>query len=167
MPPGRVLRATPGSRSNDAPCTGARVPDDSGQSAHAVDTAGPLGLTRSKRLGRGEAIEAPGDQLLRRGSDVFVLVHVRLYRDGIADALAADPRFRLVGTAGSLAEAERQLDALDRVPDVLLVDLGLPDGAGAARAIHAGSSTVSIVALAVRESDEEILSWAAAGVVGL
>lgn len=49
-------------------------------------------MTRSKRLHRGESIETPGDRLLRSGSDVFVLMHVRLYRDGIADALCADPR---------------------------------------------------------------------------
>jgi two-component system nitrate/nitrite response regulator NarL len=91
-------------------------------------------------------------------------MHVRLYRDGIADALSADPRFRVAGTAGSLEEAERLLAALDRLPDVMLVDLGLPDGAAAART---WSSTVSVVALAVRESDDEVLSWASAGVAGL
>jgi two-component system, NarL family, nitrate/nitrite response regulator NarL len=91
-------------------------------------------------------------------------MHVRLYRDGIADAVSADPRFCLVGTASSPKEAEQRIVALDRPPDVMLVDLGLPDGAAVARA---WSSTVSVVALAVPESDDEVLSWASAGVAGL
>ena len=105
--------------------------------------------------------------MLRPERDVFVLVHVRLYRDGIADSLDRDARFRLVGTAGSLDDAQEQLDALQQPPDVVLVDLGLPEGAGAARVLRSASPAISIVALAVREADEEILSWAEAGVAGL
>ena len=105
--------------------------------------------------------------MLRRKSDVFVLIHVRLYRDGIADALDRDARFRVVGTAGSLYDAQAQLDALDQPPDVVLVDLGLPEGTGAARLLHSGSPAISIVALAVREADDEVILWAEAGVAGL
>ena len=105
--------------------------------------------------------------MLRLESDVFVLVDVRLYRDGIAEALERDARFRLVGTAGSLADAREQLDALQQQPDVVLVDLALPEGAGAARVLRTCSPGIGIVALAVREADEEILSWAEAGVAGL
>lgn len=105
--------------------------------------------------------------MLRLERGVFVLVHVRLYRDGIADALDRDARFRLAGTAGSLDDAQEQLDLVQQPPDVVLVDLGLPEGAGAARVLRSASPTTSIVALAVREADEEILSWAEAGVAGL
>ena len=92
---------------------------------------------------------------------------MRLYRDGIADALRRDPRFRVVGSAGALDEAGIQLAALPRPPDVALVDLGLPEGAGAARALRAAWPTVGIVALAVREVDDEVIQWAEAGVAGL
>jgi two-component system, NarL family, nitrate/nitrite response regulator NarL len=109
----------------------------------------------------------PGERLLRSEVDVFVLVAVRLYRDGIADALRRDPRFAVVGGAASLDDARGRLGALARPPDVALVDLGLPEGAGAARAIRAGWPTVGIVALAVREIDDEVIQWAEAGVVGL
>lgn len=98
---------------------------------------------------------------------VFVLVPVRLYRDGIAGALRRDRRFELVGSAGSLDEALTELPSLPRLPDVMLVDHGLPEGAGGARALRARWPTVAIMALAVRESDEEIVSWAEAGVTGL
>jgi DNA-binding NarL/FixJ family response regulator len=49
-------------------------------------------------------------------------------RDRIGRALAAEPRLDLIGLAGNCAEA-RHLLAAD-APDVLLVDLGLPDGNG-------------------------------------
>jgi DNA-binding NarL/FixJ family response regulator len=105
--------------------------------------------------------------LLRPELDVFVLVAVRLYRDGIADALERDSRFRLVGSAGALDDARDQLDALTEPPAVALVDLGLPEGAGATRALRACWPGVSIVALAVPEADEQVLQLAEAGVAGI
>jgi hypothetical protein len=42
-----------------------------------------------------------GDSML----DVLVVSDVALYRDGIVIALERDPRFRLVGTAGSRSGA--------------------------------------------------------------
>jgi DNA-binding NarL/FixJ family response regulator len=48
--------------------------------------------------------------------------------DRIGRALAAEPRLDVIGLAGSCAEARRLLAA--DAPDVLLVDLGLPDGNG-------------------------------------
>ena len=80
----------------------------------------------------------PGEGLLRPDVDVFVVVSVRLYRDGIADALRRDPRFRVAGSAASLEDAEAHLRVLARPPDVMLVDLDLPEGAVVARLLHAG-----------------------------
>jgi two-component system nitrate/nitrite response regulator NarL len=112
-------------------------------------------------------VREPGGRLLRPDVDVFVLVAVRLYRDGIADALRHDSRFRVVGSAASLEDAEGRLRSLARPPDVTLVDLGLPEGAGVVRVLRAGWPSVGTVVLAVREADEDILLWAEAGVAGL
>jgi len=49
-------------------------------------------------------------------------------RARLARAVAQDAGLALVGTVGSCAEARAQLGRV--VPDVLLVDLGLPDGSG-------------------------------------
>ena len=46
----------------------------------------------------------------------------------LAHAITVDPGLALVGAASSCAEARKQLALA--VPDVLLVDLGLPDGSG-------------------------------------
>jgi DNA-binding NarL/FixJ family response regulator len=109
----------------------------------------------------------PRKELLRPDIDVFVLVGVRLYRDGIADALGRDPRFRVAGSAASLESAREQLDALAAAPDVALVDLDLAEGVGAVRTLRGAWPTTGIVALAVREVDEDVVSWAEAGVSGL
>ena len=100
---------------------------------------------------------------LRPGVDVVVLVPVRLYRDGISEALCRDARFRLVGSGGSL----REIETLDQSPHVALVDLALAERAGATGVLRGRWPEVQIVALAVREADEEVLSWAKAGVAGL
>jgi two-component system, NarL family, nitrate/nitrite response regulator NarL len=109
----------------------------------------------------------PRNTLLRPTIEVFVLVAVRLYRDGIVDALRRDPRFRVVGSAASLRTAREELEGLLSAPHVALLDLDLPDGYGAARGIREAWPTIAIVALAVREADEDVVSWAEAGVSGL
>jgi DNA-binding NarL/FixJ family response regulator len=103
--------------------------------------------------------------LLRPGIEVFLLVSVRLYRDGIADALRRDPRFQVVGSAASLEYAQR--DGLPPSPDVVLVDLDLAEGVDVVRALRVTWPAASMVALAVREADDDIISWAEAGVSGL
>jgi two-component system, NarL family, nitrate/nitrite response regulator NarL len=112
-------------------------------------------------------LSVPGGGLLRPQLDVFVLVAVRLYRDGIADALARDARFWVVGRCGALQDAESQLLLLPAAPAVTVVDLGLPEGAGAARSLRALWPDMSIVALGVPEVDADIVQLAEAGVDGL
>jgi DNA-binding NarL/FixJ family response regulator len=46
----------------------------------------------------------------------------------IRRAIAAEPRLRLVGSAASVAEGRKLL--ADLAPDLLVTDLGLPDGSG-------------------------------------
>jgi DNA-binding NarL/FixJ family response regulator len=111
-------------------------------------------------------LEGPGEGSLRP-LDVLVLVAVRLYRDGIADALRRDLRFNVVGSVGTLQAAQRTLEMLTRPPEVALVDLGVPGGIGATRVLRIDSPSTGIVALAVREADEDVVSWAEAGVAGL
>lgn len=58
---------------------------------------------------------------------VLVVEDDPVFREGFAQAIAAAPDMTVAGTAGSLAQA---LALLDTHPDVLLVDLQLPDGHG-------------------------------------
>jgi two-component system, NarL family, nitrate/nitrite response regulator NarL len=109
----------------------------------------------------------PAEGLVRRRIEVFVLVAVRLYREGIADAVERDPRFHLAGSAATLGAARPLLEALPRPPDITLIDLALPEGTKVARALRLAWPSGGIVALAVGEADEDVLQWAEAGVSGL
>jgi two-component system nitrate/nitrite response regulator NarL len=112
-------------------------------------------------------VPSPCTTSLRPRIETFVLVSVRLYRDGIADALRKDGRFCVVGSAESFESADAQLAALRRPPDVALVDVGVPDGTHTARALRRAWPQTRIVALAVREVDEDVVAWVEAGVSGL
>jgi two-component system nitrate/nitrite response regulator NarL len=109
----------------------------------------------------------PAERLLRPPIEVLVLVSVRLYRDGIAEAVGRDSRFRVVGNAATLDDAREQLDALPRPPSAALVDLGLAEGVGAVRALRDAWPRLAVVALGVREADRDVVSMAEAGVAGL
>ena len=53
------------------------------------------------------------------------------FRQALAFLLSDDPQLEVVAQAGSLAEAEEQIEALpDERLDVAVLDLGLPDGDG-------------------------------------
>jgi DNA-binding NarL/FixJ family response regulator len=112
-------------------------------------------------------VRDPRERHLRPPVEIFVLVAVRLYRDGIVDAVGRDTRFRVVGSAAALDDARSQLTALGVAPDVALVDLGLAEGAGAARSLRDAWPEMSLVALGVREVDGDVVSLAEAGVAGL
>lgn len=59
---------------------------------------------------------------------IAVLEDDAVLRDRYVELVASAPDMRLLWSAGSLAEARRALES--GKPDVLLVDLGLPDGSG-------------------------------------
>jgi DNA-binding NarL/FixJ family response regulator len=105
--------------------------------------------------------------LLRREIQILVVVSVRLYRDGIADALRRDPRFGVAGSYPSLAAARDDLPALAAPADVALVDVHLGEGPHTVRALRSAWPATRIVALAVREVDEDVVAWVEAGASGL
>ncbi|MGH6897090.1 MAG: LuxR C-terminal-related transcriptional regulator [Geminicoccaceae bacterium] len=93
--------------------------------------------------------------------EVLVVSDVALYRDGIVIALERDPRFRLVGTAGSRAGA---LAARRRAPpQVALVDLGMAEALPTVRDLAAGVPPLSVVVLAVPEAEQQVIACAEAG----
>ena len=94
----------------------------------------------------------------------FVLAGVRLYREGVAAALAEDDRFRVVGAAAERADALPQLSEL--LPDVVLVAAGPADAPALVRAIRAHAPEASVVALGLVEEDEDVLPLAEAGIAG-
>lgn len=98
---------------------------------------------------------------------VFVAADVRFYEEGVAQALRADGRFEVAGTARGAGAALAQLRVLAPPPDVLLLDAAMPDARAAADAVHEQLPAMSVVALAVREVEDDVLAWAEVGVDAL
>jgi two-component system, NarL family, nitrate/nitrite response regulator NarL len=96
--------------------------------------------------------------------EVLVVAGVRFYRDGIAAALSADPRFGVVGTASDVREAAARFELLH--PDVVLLDLASADAPALVRSLLESAPAARVVALGVREAEDDVLPLAEAGVAG-
>ena len=95
---------------------------------------------------------------------VFVVAAVRLYREGIGDALGQLPDMELAGTAGDAVEA---LDCLARLrPDVVVVDTSRALSTETLRRLHRAAPGTRLLALGIDEADVAVLAAAEAGVAG-
>lgn len=99
--------------------------------------------------------------------DVWIVEDNQHLRETIADVLDRQPGIRCGLAAGSGEEA---LAALDRgeVPQVVLMDLGLPgmSGTEGIRRIRTISPATTIVVLTVREADEDVFEALCGGASG-
>ncbi|WP_163506766.1 response regulator [Fodinicola acaciae] len=86
-----------------------------------------------------------------------------LIRQGLRHAFERDPQFRVVAEAGSVAEALSQAD--ETKPDVVIMDLRLPDGSGldATRKLRSAMPSVGIVVLTMYAGDEQLFGALEAG----
>lgn len=89
-----------------------------------------------------------------------------LFRDGLRGLLRQQADFVLVGEADTVASAVRL--AQETQPDVVLMDLSLPDGDGieATRQIVAHRPQAHVIALTVHDGPEMVAAAAQAGVHG-
>jgi DNA-binding NarL/FixJ family response regulator len=95
---------------------------------------------------------------------VLVVASVRLYREGLAAVLGRAERLDVVGTVAGHHEA---IEAARRLsPDVAVLDPGGEDARDTVRELTAREPAVPVVALAVSETDADVVAWAEAGVAG-
>jgi two-component system nitrate/nitrite response regulator NarL len=106
-----------------------------------------------------QAVENP-----RAPISIVVAVRVRLYREGLTSVLQAQAHLRVKGAVGTALEA--QAAVRDLQPNVLIVDVSLPDVGDAIRAIHQQSPHSRILAFGVAEDIATILDYAEAGADG-
>lgn len=87
-------------------------------------------------------------------------------RDGVRNLLERDPELVVVGEAGNGVEALRQVATL--MPDVLVLDMALPDmdGVDVAHRLRAASTSVRILGLSAHDDAEYIVGLLAAGGAG-
>jgi len=93
---------------------------------------------------------------------IIVAGDIRLYRDGLALHLARQPGMSVAGCVSS------RPDLLERIrsdrPDVVLLDMAMPESLRALREIAALRCTVRVVALSLPEVEPAILACAEAGI---
>ena len=109
------------------------------------------------------AIQPLGDEGRYPVTRVLVVAGVRFYRDGIAAVLSADSRFEVVGCVADVPEAAA-FASLE--PDVILLDLAGADGPGRVRSLLRRAPAACVVALGVKEAEDDVLPLAEAGVAG-
>lgn len=95
---------------------------------------------------------------------VLVVSDIRLYRDGLAQVFADERRLAVVGAAADAPTAARL--AAQHRPDVALVDMAMPQSGAAVRGISAIAPAVKVVALGIRENEQDLIGCAEAGVAG-
>lgn len=121
---------------------------------------------RSRGDGRGSGDTVAGQAPARPSTiiRVAILADIRLYREGLGNALRREPDMEVLATAASGAEAAARIGAVR--PDVVLVDMAMLASAAMVRALIAGQAGVRVVALAVPETERHVMACAEAGVVG-
>lgn len=94
---------------------------------------------------------------------VYVASQVRLYREALAESLAAERTLRVAGQ-GNCVQALAEIGVLR--PDVLLLDLAFPNSLAVPRAAFVVVPGLRIVAFAVSDVEADVLACAEAGICG-
>jgi DNA-binding NarL/FixJ family response regulator len=97
---------------------------------------------------------------------VLIVDDHALIREGLATILRPEPDFQVVGLVGTVAEAVEQAVLLK--PNLILMDVSLPDGSGidAALAIRSRQPDCKIVFLTVSEADDNLFAAIRSGAKG-
>jgi two-component system nitrate/nitrite response regulator NarL len=97
-----------------------------------------------------------------RGTRVFIVAQVRLYRDGLAEALDRRDGFEVIGTAAATTEAVQAVRDVEA--EVVLLDMAAVDTPEAARLVAGAAQDATVVGLAVVERESQVIAFAEAGI---
>lgn len=98
--------------------------------------------------------------------NIFVVDDHVLFREGFVSMLQSCPDFNIVGEAGSAMEAIEKVGELR--PDLVLLDIGLPDGNGldVMKVLRLQKPDLKVVILTVYESDDLLVQAIRSGANG-
>jgi two-component system, NarL family, nitrate/nitrite response regulator NarL len=99
-----------------------------------------------------------------RATRVFLVSGIRLYRDGLADLIARQEGFVVVGTAEADSEAIALVVELS--VDVVIVDMAGDDPLSIVRSLTDVAPETKVLGLAVPENDSYVIASAEAGIDG-
>jgi two-component system nitrate/nitrite response regulator NarL len=94
----------------------------------------------------------------------LIVSEVCFLRECLAKVLAGHPIIQVCGLSGSLAEALAAVGALR--PAIVLLDVAFPGSFGTVAKFYSAVPDTCVVALAIAETEENVLAWADAGVAG-
>jgi two-component system nitrate/nitrite response regulator NarL len=94
----------------------------------------------------------------------LIVSEVRFVCEGLAEILAREKWIAILGSSASLVEAVPMTLALQ--PDCILLDAAFEAGLAAVRQLCDAAPRARIVALAIAETEQDIVSWVEAGVAG-
>ena len=95
---------------------------------------------------------------------ILLAIGVRLYREGLFEVLRLEPAVDVVGLAADAAAAIAVASELQ--PDIVRVDIAMPDGLLIVGRLGAVARGCSVVALGIAETDRDVVACAEAGVAG-
>lgn len=95
---------------------------------------------------------------------ILVVASIRLYRDGLAQALDRRDDLSVVGTASDRGEAVARIR--DLRPRIVLLDMTTPESQAIPREAEGLVPDLRVVALGVAEVEADVLACAEAGVAG-
>jgi two-component system nitrate/nitrite response regulator NarL len=95
---------------------------------------------------------------------IFVAVEVRLYRDGLVEAIAGQEDMQVAGTWRAEPDAAT-LAAAD--PDVVLLSASAPERLVDIAELRRAAPRATVIVLAVRDAEPEVVAWAERGANGL
>ena len=102
--------------------------------------------------------------LTRSALKIVILSAVRFVRESVSEVLGRDPG---IAVLGHYAVLDKALDhTVRRRANIFLLDAAFVGGTSAVRQIREAAPEVRVVVLAVIEVQENIISWAEAGVAG-
>jgi DNA-binding NarL/FixJ family response regulator len=92
---------------------------------------------------------------------VLIVCNVRLFRDGLRSSLHGAGSLHVVATSATADDALQNITAL--APDVVLLDIGMPDAEALIPTLHERNPQVKVVALGISDEPEAVLACVEAG----
>jgi len=108
----------------------------------------------------------PTDAGILMKNKLLIVDDHAVIREGLAFLINNQPDFEVVGEAGTVTDAVTKAVALR--PDLVLMDVGLPDGTGmeATKSILAQCPEINIIMLTIHDADEILLEAIRSGAKG-
>jgi len=95
---------------------------------------------------------------------IVIVSHVRFVHECLAEILGRDPDLQVQGTCANVAHALETAQVVK--PELVLIDAAFPGANTMIRQLRSLVPETRVVAIAVAETEENILAWVKAGIAG-